>query len=341
MKNHYVSQFLLKNFVGKDNKLSEYDKGWRKWSSKSPAQVAREPGIYDDADEKWRNIEIEQPAQIGLSKLVRGEQIEFSERKAVAKFISALIYGNPRIIEAVTDEVWAESNLADILGVFNKAAIDLGATQGAQYLSELMALPPDQQLSELGVPQTSTGAPDLLKWGFRKEMALDSFLPELAWRVVHSKRERYIITDVPVYVHPMEGGPNSPNFELVLPLSTFSALHISRQGECRSLDHITSDFQAKRISVNVLGVKQVKRIYCSRKEKWVERTAHRQRFRPYIINFGAQKNINVPYGEYCSDCGQVYTEQELDTTTYSYNGDKRQIEISFDHLCVGRKGTEE
>jgi hypothetical protein len=87
-RNHFVPEFLLRNFAPNDGKLWEYrfiveNEAVPVWKSRSPKVTARFPDLYtvavsdaeSDKIERWLAEEFETPAQPAIRSALNGEQL--------------------------------------------------------------------------------------------------------------------------------------------------------------------------------------------------------------------------------------------------------------------------
>lgn len=100
MKNHYNPQFVLKNWVGDDNKLQQYK--YVQEASKVvsdrvyPSQAGFEEGLYSDVIEIKSNTEVEDKAAPVWCLLLSAPHIQLTEKQREA-FIKFLIWQMQRI----------------------------------------------------------------------------------------------------------------------------------------------------------------------------------------------------------------------------------------------------
>ena len=313
-----------------------YDKEDRKWIETPIQNAAVRKKYYYQDDETGLADEVEYPAQKPLRKLREGETIDFTERLKISWYIYSMIARVP-VARTFADRIikdnsgcWAEEMLNEWRLVHEVAGIPV-SEQDQQYMDEMVERlkrdPTDwpnglyeEMMTRVQYKSNANEMPDTVH-----------ILPNFAWRVISApKGNRFITSDNPVHVFSIPNGPNNPDFELVMPLSSKCALHISRQGLPQQLEFVSGDRNiVRRLNIRILSVVD-RFVFSSRKERWIENTIRRPKhmYRIPHISWG-----NVPYikgfyrGPVCDKCGTVFTHDQIDGAETTLRGEKDDGDI--------------
>src|SRR5579859_2542832 len=109
--NHYVPRMYLKNFTSESGEVFSYrllvpHSDVRTWDRFSVAGTGYQKNLYTriergeetDDIEKWLNRDFENPAKEPLSKVLRGEELEESDWRALVRFLAAQIVRTPAFL---------------------------------------------------------------------------------------------------------------------------------------------------------------------------------------------------------------------------------------------------
>ena len=318
-----------------------YDKRGRKWIETPIQNAAVRKKYYHQDDETGLADEVENPAQNPLRKLREGETIDFEERLKISWYIYAMMARVPiaralagSIIED-NSELWAVDTVKELRLAHEVAGIPISEGR-QQYMDEMVErlkrdptdLPDglyEEMMTRVQYKSNANEMPDTVH-----------ILPNFAWRVIRaSSGIKFITSDNPVHVFSMPEGPDNPYFELVMPLSSECALHISRQGIPRQLEFVSGDRNiVRRLNIRILSVVD-RFVFSGRKERWIENTIRRpkQMYRMPLISWG-----NVPYierfyrGPVCDKCGTVFTQDQIDGAETTLRGEKAGDDIRLETI---------
>ena len=138
------------------------------------------------------------------------------------------------------------------------------------------------------------------------------FFMRLAWRVIGSETEEFILSDNPVVRMPqVPPGVDDPQFECVMPISKKAAIHLGRDRivSTGTVERINSDRAVRRINSRTLS-SSYQYVFSSREHSWVRKHANRKTARTVHLRF-SRDYIDAQYGRPpCPDCGMAFTREQ-------------------------------
>ena len=354
-RNHYVPVCLLVRFTDPNEKIWVYDKEGRDWFCTNPINVAVEKDMYPQEVEDWLSKEVESQASPIFEKLSkRDANLSEREMRIIANFISEQLARVPTTRSSTSQKYDAPgskglnelmlviANELNLLEQYSDFSMSSSYRESLQRFVQLSESDPERFRAEIGLPDSYTA---MLGARIRTEQPsrLADFLMRLAWRLIYSERERYVLSDNPVAVWDLGKNEraNSEQFECVLPISANCGIHIGRYGQGGVVNEVsTNDGLVRRFNARILARAQ-RFIYSSRKERWIAKNAHYKSPRLPHVRFNGPV-IQAKYDRPpCSNCGREFTQEEWDTAKISYKVEEREegdilAEIkTMQHSCQG------
>ena len=294
--------------------------------------------MYPQEVEDWFRDEVESSVDPIFEKLASCVgNLSDGEMSIIANFISNQMIRVPAARRSTLErydspgsdglheqmlEIATELNLLEQYSDFSMSEKDRVALQ---RFVELSRTDPEKFLAEIDLPDTYQA---MLEARIRTDEPnrTAKLLMRLAWRVICADRERYVLCDNPVFVWNLSenGGADSEQFEIILPISAKCALHVGRYGQGGVINETRTDDAIVRL-FNSRTVSRAQRfIYSSREESWVKRSArYKSPYRPHL-RFDGQL-IQAKYDRQpCPDCGKEFTQEEWDLGEISYRAENTE-----------------
>lgn len=294
--------------------------------------------MYPQEVEDWFRDEVEGPASLVFEKLSRlDDNLSECDMSLIANFISEQMFRVPAARESTSeryDSLGSNGLYEQMLDIETELHLleqhsDFSMSEKhreeLQRFVELSRSDPDSFRVEIGFADTYQAT---LEARIRtdKPNRTAQLLMRLAWRLICAERERYVLCDNPVSVWNLSknGGPDSEQFEIVLPISAKCALHIGRYGQEGVINEIrTDDAMVRRFNSRTVSMAQ-RFIYSSREERWINKSAHYKSTRLPHQRFDGQL-IQAKYDRQpCPDCGREFTQEEWDLGEISYRAENTE-----------------
>ena len=267
---HFVPQRYLKRFQDQEEAgtIWIHDKTTGAVRHAAIKAVAQAKAFYPDETERRLAVEVENPANAVIEKLVTGVGITEDEREALAVFVgtmhrrvptmrrramgmvpdtlSLICNGCRQAIQAARTEGTISAELLD------RRSGDIKAAE-AKFAEHL----PQEVLEHINSPWPS--------------IRVVTAIREMAWRVLSTAGPQFFVaSDNPAFAFQVEGfGWGRIEGELCLPLSTAHVLHGSWQGPRRSLKFVAVSQRYVREINNRLASTTDRFVFYHRAAPWV------------------------------------------------------------------------
>ena len=322
---HYNPRMLLDHFRGSNGKVWQYDIKGKSWWETSARNVGYEYNLYPAETDKKLGQEIESSIGEVFKKIRNGEtNLSVSDRLQIASFISMQVFRTP---DARDNRIgWDKTDSGFLLGIMQEINDFIETTE----ISSGQVLPREVRKHWDEWVQLSRVSPEQLLeqrgWEDPFELILEekfspnfpahdvAFFMQLAWRIIYADKERYLTSDKPVEMWPMDipGMERMQNswFECVLPISKEVAIHLGRYGESGVLyEPIVNDNAVKILNLRRVAVAN-RYIYSSRKESWTETPGCRPENLQHL-RFLGYPLIDIKFGQsFCPNCGKGFSQEE-------------------------------
>jgi hypothetical protein len=225
MGHHYVPQKYLRSFESRPGFVWQYDKQGGEPKEIAIKKAAQAPKFYEQADEEALNAFVEAPANLIITRLLRGPApLPREDRIALSLYIATMLrrvpYRRERAYE-LYPESWA-ATIADI-----REQLLASADISAEMLETRLAEVEESDTRHRDSPPESVHSAIREPW---PTLSMVNAVFGMTWRVLKTGGPCFFATsDNPV--HFFEGyGIGTRESEIVFPLSTKHALFGSWQG---------------------------------------------------------------------------------------------------------------
>ena len=317
---------LLRYFTNDEGTLHVFRIQEGRWNKTSPRRIGFKYDMYSRDVDNWFQSEIETPAGPVFKKIREGEtDLVHSERLKIARFISFQVFRTPLVHEKITnedpatvlevlqDEQFAKPMLESLL----HRPLTLDEIADFSRLRLLLRNNPEMALQEIQGTENSFNShleqmvSSDVNGTYIDKQGVDFFM-SLAWRVIRSETEEFILSDDPAIRMPqVPPGVDDPQFECVMPISRKVALHLGRDRVVSggNVELIYSDKAARVINSRTLS-SAYQYVFSSREHNWIRKHANRNTARNVHLRFSSER-IDVQYGRPpCPDCGMAFTRDQ-------------------------------